>query len=97
MNNVIARTNTKGQFVIPVQMRKNWGINPKTFLHVTDVPDVGIVIRPSLKQTKLTNEEFLRILEETKGAWAGDDWPETEAKYNAIEEKAAQELRDNSW
>jgi bifunctional DNA-binding transcriptional regulator/antitoxin component of YhaV-PrlF toxin-antitoxin module len=96
MNHAVARTNSKGQFVIPVLMRKDWGIDSNTSLLITNVPDVGIVIKPATA-TPITDEEYMQILEETKGAWAGDDWPETEARYNKIEEQAAKELKSNSW
>lgn len=97
MNQTQAIINAKGQFVIPVAMRKYWDIIPNTSVNVTNVPNVGIIIKPSPKTPPMTDEEYMQVLEETKGAWAGDDWPETEAKYNGIEEKAAQELKNNSW
>ena len=96
MNHVTARTNTKGQFVIPVAMRRYWNINPSTLIDVTNIPDAGILIKPSRKKDPISNAEYLKILEETQGAWAGDDWPETEAKQKQIELKAAKELK-NSW
>ena len=96
MNQVQVNTNVKGQFVIPVAMRRYWEITPDTTLNITSIPSTGILIKPVPNKPPITNEEFLQILEETQGAWAGDDWPETEAKQRKIELKAARELK-KAW
>lgn len=97
MNHVIARTNTKGQFVIPIAMRKSWGISPTTNLNILNVPNVGIVIKPLKPKKALTNKEYLAILDKTQGAWAGDDWPKTEKQQRKLAIKEAKQMRQNSW
>lgn len=91
MNQTQVIVNTKGQFVIPVAMRKYWDITPNTAVEVTNVPDVGIVIKKASTKPQLTDEEFMQILEETQGAWAGDDWDTTQKKLDKL---AKQELLD---
>lgn len=97
MNQVQATINAKGQFVIPVAMRKYWEINPNTTVNVTNVPDVGIIIKPSPTTTPITDEEYMQILEETKGAWANDDWSETQKRLDKLAKKELKQLHKNSW
>lgn len=92
MNQVIVKPNTKGQLVIPVSMRKNWGISDKTYLHVVDTPNVGIVIKPLEPKKK----SLYQILKSTQGAWAGDNWPKEEKEIEERERKAAEEMR-KAW
>lgn len=95
MNNVIARTNTKGQFVLPVAMRKSLGITPETNLHIS-LEDKVITISPLPPKPFHPKKTLYEILKSTQGALAGDDWPETEAKQRKVEIKAAKKLK-NSW
>lgn len=95
MNNIIARTNTKGQFVLPVAMRKALGITPETNLHIS-LEDKVITISPLPLKPIQTKKTLYEILKSTQGALAGDDWPESEEKKRKVEIKAAKELR-NSW
>ncbi len=95
MNNVIARTNTKGQFVLPVAMRKALGITPETNLHIS-LEDKVITISPLPPKPFQTKKSLYEILKSTQGALAGDDWPEAEAKQRKVEIKAAKKLK-NSW
>lgn len=97
MNQVQVNTNAKGQFVIPVAMRKYWEITDQTPLNVTNVPNVGIVIKPSPKTPPLTDEEFMQILEETQGSWKNDDWDETEKKLDKLAIQELKELKASSW
>ena len=95
MNNVIARTNTKGQFVLPISMRRALGITPETNLHVS-LEDKVITISPLPPKIFQNKKSLYEILKSTQGAWAGDNWPETEAKQRKIEIAAAKKLR-NAW
>lgn len=95
MNNIIARTNVKGQFVLPVSMRKALGITPETNLHIS-LEDKVITITPLSPKPFQTKKSLYEILKSTQGAWAGDDWPETEARQRKIEITAAKKLR-NAW
>lgn len=95
MNNVIARTNAKGQFVLPVAMRKALGITPDTNLHIS-LEDKVITISPLPPKPIQTKKTLYEILKSTQGALAGDDWSKTEVKQRKIEIKAAKELR-SAW
>ena len=95
MNNVIARTNVKGQFVLPIAMRKALGITPETHLHVS-LEDKVITITPLSHKPVKTKKSLYEILKSTQGALVGDNWPETEARQRKIEIKAAKELRE-AW
>lgn len=95
MNNIIARTNVKGQFVLPISMRKALGITPDTNLHVS-LEDKVITITPLPPKPFQTKKSLYEILKSTQGALAGDDWPETETKQRKIEIAAAKKLR-NAW
>lgn len=97
MNQVQVNTNVKGQFVIPVAMRRYWEITDQTPLNVTNIPDLGILIKPSTTPPSLTDEEYMQILEETKGAWAGDNWPETEKRLDKLAKEELKQLHQNSW
>jgi len=96
MQQVIARTNAKGQFVIPITMRKHWEITHTTPLQVIDIPNTGILIKPTLQQTNLSDEEFMDILDATKGSMAGADWDETEKKLARLAKAELKELKKNS-
>ncbi len=95
MNNVIARTNAKGQFVLPVSMRNALGITPETNLHVS-LEDRVITITPLPHKPFQTKKSLYEILKSTQGALAGDDWPATEARQREIEIAAAKKLK-NAW
>lgn len=95
MNNVIARTNSKGQFVLPVAMRRILGITPETNLHIS-LDEKTITITPLPHKPLQTKKSLYEILKSTQGALAGDDWPETEAKQKKIEIAAAKTLK-NAW
>ena len=62
MNQVQINTNVKGQFVIPIAMRKYWGITPNTPLDIVNIPNIGILIRKARKEPLITKEEVRQIL-----------------------------------
>jgi bifunctional DNA-binding transcriptional regulator/antitoxin component of YhaV-PrlF toxin-antitoxin module len=97
MNQVQVNTNIKGQFVIPIAMRRYWEITDQTPLNVTNIPDLGILIKPSPKTPPMTDEEYLQILEETQGSWKNDDWEETEKKLDKLATLELKEQKKNSW
>lgn len=96
MNNVIARTNVKGQFVLPISMRKALSITPDTNLHIS-LEDKVITITPLPSKPISTKKSLYEILKSTQGAWAGDNWPETEKKQRRIEIAAAKKLKQQTW
>jgi bifunctional DNA-binding transcriptional regulator/antitoxin component of YhaV-PrlF toxin-antitoxin module len=95
MNNIVARTNVKGQFVLPISMRNALGITPETNLHVS-LEDKVITITPLPAKPFQTKKSLYEILKSTQGAWARDNWPATEARQRKIEIAAAKKLR-NAW
>lgn len=99
MLNSIASSNTKHQVVIPGFARKALGITEPVQYFVTVTPDQKITFEPFTDiqiSQRAKNLAYLKILKSTQGAWAGDDWPETEAKQRKIEIAAAKKLK-NSW
>lgn len=98
MNNVITKTNVKGQFVLPIAMRKALGIDENTHLHVS-LKDRVITIEPFtdiVVSQRAKNLAYLKILKSTQGAWVGDNWPEQEKEIDKREIKATDEMR-NAW
>lgn len=95
MNNIITRTNVKGQFVLPVSIRKVLGITPETNLHIS-LEDRVITITPLPAKPFQTKKSLYEILKSTQGAWTGDDWPDTETRQKKIEIAATKKLR-NAW
>ena len=69
---IIAKTNQKGQIVIPKKLRQALGINKDTLLNLI-AKDKGIYTYPvdevvSSIETEAENI-YLKILEKTKGKW----------------------------
>lgn len=99
MLNSIATSNAKHQVVIPGFARKALGITEPVQYFVTITPDQKITFEPFTDiqiSQRAKNLSYLKILKSTQGAWAGDNWPETEAKQRKIELKAAKEAR-KAW
>ena len=92
-----ARTNSKGQIVIPKSIRKVLGIDSDTTLNII-VMGNNILISPVEEFiTKLEKEDsYSNILKKTQGTWSGDDWEETEAKRKDLEIKSSS-LRKKIW
>lgn len=87
--------NVKGQLVIPKKLRDELGITNKTPLNIVK-RGLGVFICPLEKTDNdhmITTEQYLQILDKTRGAWAGDNWPTTERKRRAIELKASRRRR----
>lgn len=97
MNSVRTTTNAKGQFVIPVLMRKYWDISPTTSLEVISIPNSGILIKPSNQQADLTDEEFMDVLEATKGSMVNADWDETEKNLDKLGKQELKKMKTNAW
>ena len=94
---VISNTNSKGQIVIPKKFRDKLNINEKVPLTI-QLKEDGVTIKPLRKS--VTSEEnrklTIEILKSTAGAWAGDNWPETEKRRRKIE-LAASRRRKKAW
>ena len=95
---IITQTNEKGQIVIPKAIRDSLGINKNIPLKIVQRGG-GIYLYPirELIEDIDGNTSYLKILEKTQGAWAGDDWPETEKRRHKIEIKAAKRRRNVQW
>lgn len=93
----IVNTNTKGQIVIPKHMRSALGINENIPLLLKPMGN-GIYISPIEGIiTKADSENFYtKILERTRGAWAGDDWEQTRKRRRKIELEASKR-RKQAW
>jgi AbrB family looped-hinge helix DNA binding protein len=96
MNYAIVTPNTKGQIVIPKAMREALGITADSQLYLS-VKDQTLYIQPfvSLMSAK-RDKTYAEILAETQGGWAGDNWPEEEAKYHKIELAATKKAK-KAW
>lgn len=94
----ITTPNQKGQIVIPKKIREQLNINDTTHLYITIVDNI-IHIRPVTEtaiQHQHNREAILKMLKETQGAWAGDDWEKTEKERRKVELEAAKK-RKNAW
>lgn len=93
----ITKTNQKGQLVIPKEFRDFLGINSEVLLSVV-LRGCGVFISPvSEVITKARIEpSYSAILEKTRGAWRGDDWPQTRKKRRKIELQASKN-RKQVW
>jgi len=96
-NITISKPNAKGQVVIPKKIRDALGINAKMFLRISKIGD-GVFMHPiaDTHPSLERDSEFLRILKETQGAWAGDDWDRQAARRRKIE-LAASRRRKKAW
>lgn len=74
----VVTPNTKGQIVIPKKIRDGLNITENTPLNIRLMDD-GIYIHPITEVVTNAEEDkrhrvLLRILKETQGAWANEDW-----------------------
>lgn len=86
---IITRANSKGQIVIPKKYREQVGIKKDIPLNIV-VEGSYITIHPvkAVFSANSLTEKYLKILKQTQGSWAGDDWQETEKKRRTLELKA---------
>lgn len=86
----IVEPNNKGQIVIPKQVREALGISPQTLLNLV-VRGKGIYLYPVEEVvTKMEGESaYLKLLEQTQGSWANDDFEKQEKKTREIELEAS--------
>ncbi len=93
----IVEPNNKGQIVIPKQVRDKLGITPQTPLNLV-VRGKGIYLYP-IDEVLIRMEgesSYLRLLEQTQGSWADDDWRKQEKKIRRIELEAARKIK-HAW
>jgi|ERR1035438_3979423 AbrB family looped-hinge helix DNA binding protein len=93
----VTNTNSKGQLVIPKEIRDALGIDSTVTLNMM-LTGKGIYIYPVEEFiTKLEAESsYTSLLEKTRGAWNDEDWDKVEKKRSEIELKAS-ESRKNKW
>ncbi len=97
MNQAYVKPNIKGQFVIPIDMREYWAITHDTTLSITNIPNAGILIKPTDKNSEMTDEEFMDVLDATKGSMVTADWDETERKLDRLAKQELKEMKANAW
>lgn len=91
---VFTKPNNKGQIVIPKHIRDSLGMIEGQPLQIV-VSGTGVYIKPvrEVITGSSSKDLYLKILEQTKGTWAEDDWEETEKRSRAIETEAAKKSR----
>ncbi|MBX6334775.1 AbrB/MazE/SpoVT family DNA-binding domain-containing protein [Candidatus Saccharibacteria bacterium] len=97
MKNTTTNTNSKGQLVIPVEMRRELHINPDVMLHV-QLAGGGIHIYPVADVITKTAAEssYGKLLEKTRGAWGTVDESDLSEKRAKLE-IAASKRRKQTW
>lgn len=93
----IVEPNTKGQIVIPKRMRKTLGIGLNSPLHLS-VRGKGIYIYPIVDVIRNVDHDdaYPKILEKTRGSWAGDEW-DAKRTEKRKRELAASKKRKTAW
>lgn len=89
--------NVKGQIVIPKEVRDALGINANVPLNLV-VRGGGIYLYPVEELvTRVESEDsYFKLLEKTKGAWAGEEWEGIRKARKKIELTACQR-RKKKW
>ena len=96
-NITIAKPNVKGQVVIPKKIRDALGINAGIYLKITKMGE-GVYMYPvaDVLTTEHRDAQYLKVLEKTRGAWAGDDWDQHAKRRRQIE-LVASRRRKKAW
>ncbi len=93
----ITKTSSRGQIVIPREMRIKLGIEKNDVMNLV-LRGGGIYMYP-VKRV-ITKEEressYVAVLKKTQGAWAGDNWQTTRKRRKELEIKAAKKGR-SKW
>ncbi|MEK7504429.1 MAG: AbrB/MazE/SpoVT family DNA-binding domain-containing protein [Patescibacteria group bacterium] len=94
---IITQTNDKGQMVIPKSYRDTLGINPDVPLQLLLKTD-GFYVRmvENVITKNAGSDLYLQLLDNTAGAWADDNWDNTQNQRKIIEKKASQ-TRKKIW
>jgi len=93
----VTTTNSKGQIVIPKNMRDILAITPDIALNII-LTGHGIYICP-IEQvlTRIDSESsYIKLLEKTKGTWSKED-PETDKGKKRTLELQASKSRKKAW
>jgi AbrB family looped-hinge helix DNA binding protein len=94
---IITSANKKGQIVIPKQFRDELGINSNVYLNLV-LKDNGIFIQP-IKEVMINaerEENYVQILNKTKGAWKNLIPEKNKTQRKKIELKASK-IRKKQW
>lgn len=85
--------NTKGQFIIPLALRKQLQISPSTPMAI-QIAGQHLVFKPIKAYVTADSEPsaYLAALKQTAGAWAKDDSP----NHHSLELSASQK-RKSAW
>lgn len=70
---IFVTPNNKGQVVIPVQYRKQLGINPKTLLNLV-IRGSSLVVQPVFAVPVVSddNTAYLQLIKKIQGSWGGE-------------------------
>ena len=97
-NITISKPNSKGQVVIPKEIRDELGINSNVDLKITSVGRSIFMYPVTRVMTSAdTDMPFPKILEMTKGAWANDKEDLKKARQKRALELAASKRRKKAW
>lgn len=90
-------TNSRGQLVIPKEIRDALGIDSSVTLNMIS-DGKGIYIYPLEEFITSTESDssYSGLLEKTKGTWNGEDWDQIETNRAKIKLKSS-ELGKNRW
>lgn len=93
----ITTPNSKGQIVIPKEVRKQLGISPTVALNIM-IRGSGMYIHPIFDVVSPSEHEnsYMHILKKTRGTWSDDNWSDISKKRRDIELKASQQ-RKKVW
>lgn len=72
----IVTPNTKGQIVIPKKIRDGLNITENTALNIVDDGRIIYIhpVKEIITASESDNSKLLKVLKETQGAWANEDW-----------------------
>ncbi|MBU1015071.1 AbrB/MazE/SpoVT family DNA-binding domain-containing protein [Patescibacteria group bacterium] len=89
----IAKSNKKGQIVIPKEVRKALGITGESSLNMV-LRDMGVYLYP-VKEVLTANEKdnaYVQLLEKTQGTW-NEDWDKLAKRRRSIELAASKKRK----
>ncbi len=94
----IAKTNDKGQVVIPRELRAELGITEDVLLNVVRRGNTICMYPVSgvLGVSESDEGSYLNILQKTRGTWKNEQWTSLRKKRKAIE-RVASSKRKKSW
>lgn len=95
---IIAKTNQKGQVVIPKKIRDSLGITADVSLHIL-IRDKGVYMYPitNIVTPHSYTESYFAILTKTKGAWSDERTQSRKNTEHRKREWAESRMRKQPW